>query len=119
MRYRVKQIILLNGSQYIPQRKFLFFWIDIDEKNIYDTLDDADRFIAYYDLVRNKKNLIYHNLIPNYDLLQKDPNMTIDDVISYVENIIERKENDTNDPLPCGHLKTTLAVLKEIKDKSL
>ena len=61
MKYRVKQIILLNGSQYIPQRKFLFFWIDIDEKNIYDTLDDALRFIEYYDLKKQNKNVVYHD----------------------------------------------------------
>jgi hypothetical protein len=62
MKYRVKQIILLNGSQYIPQRKFLFFWIDIDEKNIYDTLDDALNFIAYYNLRKQKKDVIYHDV---------------------------------------------------------
>ena len=62
MKYRVKQIILLNGSQYIPQRKFLFFWIDIDEKNIYDTLDDALNFITYYNLRKQKKDVIYHDV---------------------------------------------------------
>ena len=62
MKYRIKQIILLNGSRYIPQRKFLFFWIDIDEKNIYDTLDDALNFIAYYNLRKQKKDVIYHDV---------------------------------------------------------
>jgi hypothetical protein len=62
MKYRVKQIIQLNGSQYIPQRKFLFFWFDIEEKKTYDTLEDALNFIAYYNLKKQKKDVIYHDV---------------------------------------------------------
>ena len=68
MKYRVKQIIKETGSEFIPQRKFLFFWIDIQEKLKYDTLDDALKFIAYYNLKRQKKDVLYHD-VTNTELL--------------------------------------------------
>lgn len=116
MKYRIKQEIFEDRSEYSPQRKFLFFWIDLKSKP-FDNKESAEKFIAYYDLVKNKKNLVYHiDLIPDYGLLEKEPQMTIDDIIEYLEKKIETRENDSSDPLPCGHLKTTLSVLKEIKE---
>ena len=68
MKYRVKQIIKETGSEFIPQIKFLFFWIDIQEKLKYDTLEDALKFIAYYNLKRQKKDVLYHD-VTNTELL--------------------------------------------------
>ena len=68
MKYRIKQIIKESGSEYIPQRKFFFFWIDIREKLKYDNLNDALKFIAYYNLKRLKKDVLYHD-VTNTELL--------------------------------------------------
>lgn len=62
MQYRVKQTILKTGSSYVPQRKFWFFWIDIEEKLSFDNIHDAIKYIEYYDLVKNKKNIVYHDV---------------------------------------------------------
>lgn len=68
MKYRVKQIIKETGSEFIPQRKFILFWIDIQEKLKYDTLEDALKFIAYYNLKRLNKDVLYHD-VTNTELL--------------------------------------------------
>jgi hypothetical protein len=68
MKYRVKQTIKETGSEFIPQRKFFLFWIDIQEKVKYDTLEDALKFIAYYNLKRLKKDVVYHD-VTNTELL--------------------------------------------------
>lgn len=61
MEYRIKQTIFRNKSEYVPQRKFLFFWIDLEEKlQPFDNIHDAKKYIEYYDLVKNKKNIVYH-----------------------------------------------------------
>ena len=62
MQYRIKQTIQKNGSTYVPQRKFLFFFIPIEEKISFDNIHDAMKYIEYYDLVRNKKNIVYHKV---------------------------------------------------------
>lgn len=60
MRYRIQETILKNKKEFRPQIKFLFFWFSFLET--YDTLKEAEDAIAYYDMVRNKKHILYHDI---------------------------------------------------------
>lgn len=62
MRYRIQETILKNKKEFRPQIKFLFFWFSFLET--YDTLKEAEDAIAYYDMVRNKKHILYHDIDP-------------------------------------------------------
>jgi hypothetical protein len=60
MRYRIQETILKNKKEFRPQIKFIFFWFSFLET--YDTLKEAEDAIAYYDMVRNKKHILYHKI---------------------------------------------------------
>ena len=60
MRYRIQETILKNKKEFRPQIRFLFFWFSFLET--YDTLKGAEDAIAYYDMVRNKKHILYHDI---------------------------------------------------------
>jgi hypothetical protein len=60
MKYRIQETILKDKKEFRPQFKFLFFWFSFLET--YDTLENAEAAVAYYDLVKNKKHILYHNV---------------------------------------------------------
>ena len=62
MRYRIQETILKNKKEFRPQIRFLFFWFSFLET--YDTIKEAKDAIAYYDMVRNKKHILYHDVDP-------------------------------------------------------
>ena len=72
MRYRIQETILKNKKEFRPQIKFLFFWFSFLET--YDTLKEAEDAIAYYDMVKNRKHILYHDIDP---LKQYEPPIAI------------------------------------------
>jgi len=60
MRYRIQETILKNKKEFRPQIRFLFFWFSFLET--YDTLKEAEDAIVYYDMVRNKNHILYHDI---------------------------------------------------------
>jgi len=60
MKYRIQETILKDKKEFRPQIKFLFFWFSFLET--YDTLKEAEDAITYYDMVKNKKHILYHDV---------------------------------------------------------
>ena len=63
MKYRIQETILKDKKEFRPQIKFLFFWFSFLET--YDTLQEAEDAIAYYDMVKNRKHILYHDVNTN------------------------------------------------------
>ena len=63
MKYRIQETILKDKKEFRPQIRFLFFWFSFLE--VYDELSDAEEAITYYDMVKNRKHILYHDVNTN------------------------------------------------------
>lgn len=123
MKYRIKREITKTGVEYTPQLKFIWFWLDMPKKP-FDSLKEAEKYVAFYEMMRNKRNVSFYNVhtVPNYEPEEKKENYTmidtsIDLIISKLAGKIEERENHPTNPMSCGHYKTAISVLQELKEE--
>ena len=121
-KYRIRKEITKTGTNYMPQIRFLWFWFDMVKKD-FDNQKEAEKAIAFYEMMKHKRNVsfIEMNTVPHYEPVNKEittmVDTSIDLLISKLSGKIEERENHPTNPMSCGHYKTAISVLQELKEE--